>query len=78
MRTVFCICVRLNEKRNLPIRCCVLASAQLANVSMVEDSIPGIQIGAQIMRAVSLPDGQSPERTGKAAQDEETRRYGRI
>ena len=47
-----------------------LASAQLANVSMVEDVITGFRLGAQIMMAVLLPDGQSPEQIGKASQDE--------
>ena len=47
-----------------------LASAQLANVSMVEDFITGFRMGAQIMMAVLLPDGQSPEQIGKAPQDE--------
>lgn len=47
-----------------------LASAQLANVSMVEDFITGFRMGAQIMMAVLLPDGQSPEQIGKASHDE--------
>ena len=47
-----------------------LASVQLANVSMVEDFITGFRMGAQIMMAVLLPDGQSPEQIGKASQDE--------
>ena len=47
-----------------------LASAQLANVSMVEDFITGFRMGAQIMMAVLLPDGQSPEKIGKVSRDE--------
>ena len=47
-----------------------LASAQLANVSMVEDFITGFRMGAQIMMAVLLPDSQSPEQIGKASHDE--------
>ena len=37
---------------------------------MMEDFITGFRMGAQIMMAVLLPDGQSPEQIGKASQDE--------
>ncbi len=58
------------EKDHVLLRDYALASAQLANVSMVEDFITGFRMGAQIMMAVLLPDGQSPEQIGKASQDE--------
>ena len=58
------------EKDHALLRDYALASAQLANVSMVEDFITGFRMGAQIMMAVLLPDGQSPEQIGKASQDE--------
>ena len=61
---------RLPEKDHALLRDYALASAQLANVSMVEDFITGFRMGAQIMMAVLLPDGQSPEQIGKASQDE--------
>ena len=61
---------RLPEKDHALLRDYARASAQLANVSMVEDFITGFRMGAQIMMAVLLPDGQSPEQIGKASQDE--------
>ena len=61
---------RLPEKDHALLRDYVLASAQLANVSMVEDFITGFRMGAQIMMAVLLPDSQSPEQIAKASQDE--------
>ena len=47
---------RLPEKDHALLRDYALASAQLANVSMVEDFITGFRMGAQIMMAVLLPD----------------------
>ena len=61
---------KIPEKDHALLRDYVLASAQLANVSMVEDFITGFRMGAQIMMAVLLPDGQSPEQIGKASHDE--------
>ena len=61
---------RLPEKDHALLRDYALANAQLANVSMVEDFITGFRMGAQIMMAVLLPDGQSPEQIGKASHDE--------
>lgn len=58
------------DKDHALLRDYALASAQLANVSMVEDFITGFRMGAQIMMAVLLPDGQSPEQIGKASHDE--------
>lgn len=60
---------RLPEKDHALLRDYALASAQLANVSMVKDFITGFRMGAQIMMAVLLPDGQSPEQIGKVSQD---------
>ena len=61
---------KLPEKDHILLRDYALASAQLANVSMVEDFITGFRMGAQIMMAVLLPDGQSPEQIAKASHDE--------
>ena len=61
---------RLPEKDHARLRDSALANAQLANVSMGEDFITGFRMGAQIMMAVLLPDGQSPEQIGKASYDE--------
>lgn len=61
---------KLPEKDHILLRDYALASAQLANVSMVEDFITGFRMGAQIMMAVLLPDGQSPEQIAKTSQDE--------
>ena len=61
---------KVPEKDHALLRDYALASAQLANVSMVEDFITGFRMGAQIMMAVLLPDGQSPEQIGKTSQDE--------
>ena len=60
---------KVPEKDHSLLRDYALASAQLANVSMVEDFITGFRMGAQIMMAVLLPDGQSPEQIGKVSQD---------
>ena len=51
---------KLPEKYHALLRDYALASAQLANVSMVEDFITSFRMGAQIIMAVLLPDGQSP------------------
>ena len=61
---------KVPETDHVLLRDYALASAQLANVSMVEDFITGFRLGAQIMMAVLLPDEQSPEQIGKASQDE--------